>query len=51
MDIGAGYEWNTGRITNTLRVNVKNLLNRQYTWGSGVPGLPLQLLVTYDLHY
>ena len=35
----------------TLRVNVKNLLNRQYTWGSGVPGLPLQLLVTYDLHY
>ncbi len=51
VDIGAGYEWNTGRLTNTLRVNVKNLLNRQYTWGSGVPGLPLQLLVTYDLHY
>jgi hypothetical protein len=48
FDAGIGYSWlSFGRVQNTVQVEVKNLLNREYTWGSGVPGLPFQLLVTY----
>lgn len=47
FDVGTGYTWKTGPFTHTLQVNVKNLLNRKYTYGSGVPGNPFQLLVSY----
>lgn len=50
-DIGFGYEWKWGRIKDTIRVNLKNLLNRQYTWGSGVPGMPFQVFVTDDMRF
>jgi len=32
-------------------VNIKNLLNRHYTWGSGVPGLPFQVIAGYTIAY
>ncbi len=51
FDVGTGYTWNSGKLTNTLQVNVKNLLNRHYTWGSGVPGLPFQVVAGYTIAY
>jgi outer membrane receptor protein involved in Fe transport len=51
FDAGTGYSWNIGRFTNTLQVNVKNLFNRHYTWGSGVPGLPFQIVAGYTIAY
>jgi len=50
-DIGFGYEWKMGRLNNTIRVNLKNLLDRQYTWGSGVPGMPFQVFATYEMRF
>jgi len=50
-DIGFGYEWKMGRLKNTIRVNLKNLLDRQYTWGSGVPGMPFQVFATYEMRF
>ncbi len=51
FDAGAGFTWMMGRYTNTFQVNVKNIMNRQYTWGSGVPGLPLQAICSYTIQY
>jgi outer membrane receptor protein involved in Fe transport len=51
FDAGTGYTWNVGRFANTLQFNVKNLLNRHYTWGSGVPGLPFQIVASYSIAY
>jgi len=46
-----GFSWMMGRYTSTLQINVKNIMNRQYTWGSGVPGLPLQAICSYTIQY
>jgi hypothetical protein len=51
VDFGVGYQWRMHRFTNVLRVTVKNVLDRKYTWGSGIPGMPLQVFATYDLLY
>jgi len=51
VDVGIGYEWKMKKFTNTLRLSVKNVLDRKYTWGSGVPGMPFQVLATYNLAY
>jgi hypothetical protein len=51
FDVGTGYSWKIGRFTNTFQVNIKNLLNRKYTWGSGVPGLPFQVIAGYTIAY
>jgi hypothetical protein len=52
FDVGTGYTWTTARrYTSTLQVNVKNVLNREYTWGSGVPGLPFQFIVSYCVNF
>jgi outer membrane receptor protein involved in Fe transport len=51
FDVGTGFTWKTRRFTNTLQVNIKNLLNRQYTWGSGVPGLDFQAICSYTIQY
>ncbi len=52
FDAGTGYTWTTaGRFQSTLQLNVKNLLNRKYTWGSGVPGFPVQFVCTYCLNF
>ncbi|MFI5335907.1 MAG: TonB-dependent siderophore receptor [Opitutales bacterium] len=50
-DFGIGYEWTMHKLNNSIRVNVKNALDRQYTWGSGVPGMPFQVFATYTVHY
>ena len=49
FDVGTGFKWKSGRYANTFQVNVKNLLNRQYTWGSGVPGIPFTVVCSYHL--
>ncbi len=51
VDFGVGYEWRMQKVTNVLRVDLKNVFNRTYTWGSGIPGMPFQVFVTYDLHF
>jgi hypothetical protein len=35
----------------TVQVNVKNLFGEKYTWGSGVPGLPFQIICSYSLDF
>jgi len=51
FDAGVGYTWLGGfrQMQNTVRMEVKNIANRKYTWGSGVPGLPFQLQLTYAI--
>lgn len=51
FDVGTGYTWQAKRFTNTVQLNVKNLLNRKYTWASGVPGLPFQIICSYTITY
>ncbi len=52
FDAGVGYTWKTaGRYVSTFQVNVKNLLDRKYTWASGVPGLPFQVICSYNLAF
>jgi iron complex outermembrane recepter protein len=52
FDAGAGYSWKTGRrFVSTLQINVKNVTDTKYTWGSGVPGLPFQVICSYDLAF
>jgi outer membrane receptor protein involved in Fe transport len=50
FDAGVGYSWKTMKKTNdTIRLEVKNLLNRKYTYGSGTPGSPFQLMITFNV--
>ena len=50
FDAGLGYTWKTGKkASKTARLQVKNMLDRKYTWGSGTPGLPFQILFTVDV--
>ena len=51
FDAGAGYGWKTGKYVHRVQVNVSNILNRKYTWGSGAPGLPFQVVGTYEFKY
>jgi outer membrane receptor protein involved in Fe transport len=51
LQIGAGYTWRWGPVTNNVQVNVQNLLNRQYTYGSGTPGAPFGVLATYTMSF
>jgi len=52
FDIGTGYTWNLSRkTTSTIQVGIKNLLNRAYTYGSGVPGAPFQVVATCRLDF
>jgi iron complex outermembrane recepter protein len=52
FNVGTGYSWRTGRrFVSTLQVNVTNVLNRKYTYGSGDPGLPFSFIVSYNLDF
>jgi iron complex outermembrane receptor protein len=51
FSVGTGYVWKMGRYTNSLQVNIKNVLNRAYTYGSGVPGNPFQFIASYNLDF
>ncbi len=51
FDAGLGYSWKMGRYLSTFQLNAKNLLNRQYTWASGVPGFPFEIIGAYHLDF
>jgi iron complex outermembrane receptor protein len=52
FNVGTGYSWKTGRrYLSTLQVNLNNVLNRAYTYGSGVPGNGFQFIVSYNLDF
>ena len=52
FDIGTGFNWKMSRTFNsTFQVGIKNLLNRAYTYGSGVPGAPFQVVTTFRLDF
>ena len=52
FDVGTGYTWmNFGKDTSKVTVSAKNVLNRQYTYGSGAPGLPFQIVATYSFQF
>ncbi len=51
FQVGAGYEWKWAGFKNKVQVNLRNLLNRQYTYGSGTPGAPFQVVATYELKF
>jgi iron complex outermembrane receptor protein len=52
FNVGTGYSWEMDRhYKNTLQINIKNVLNRAYTYGSGDPGLPFSFIVSYNLDF
>jgi outer membrane receptor protein involved in Fe transport len=51
FNVGTGYTWKMSRFTHTLQVNINNVLNRAYTYGSGVPGMPFSFIVSYNLDF
>jgi outer membrane receptor protein involved in Fe transport len=52
FDVGVGYtHFIFHRDTATFQVGVKNLLNRAYTYGSGVPGAPFQVVGTCTFNF
>jgi len=50
-DAGLGYKWKTGRYGHRLQVNVSNLSNVRYTFGSSSPGDPLMYSASYELRF
>ena len=51
VEVGAGYRWRRGRYANKVQVNVGNLFDRRYTYGSSGQGDRLGLSATYDLTF
>ena len=51
FDLGTGFSWTKGRFTHELQVNIKNVGNRAYTYGSGASGAPFQIVGTYSLKF
>ncbi|HSY54050.1 MAG TPA: TonB-dependent receptor plug domain-containing protein [Opitutaceae bacterium] len=50
-DLGIGYKFKTGGYTHRLQLNVKNVFNRRYTYGSAIAGDPITYVVSYSLTY
>ena len=48
---GIGYSWKAFNLTNSLQLNVKNIGNRKYTYGSGTPGAPFQVIGSYGVSF
>lgn len=52
LDGSVGYRWrDSSRRSHKVQVNVKNLADERYTWGSGAPGDPLTVIGTYSLTF
>lgn len=52
VDASVGYRWRDRRRgSHKVQLNVKNLLDRRYTWGSAAQGDPLTFLGTYTLMF
>lgn len=51
FEAGLGYKWKTGRYRSKLQLNVNNLFNERYTFGSAGQGPDRNFAVTYDLTF
>lgn len=51
FELGASYRFKALGYKHKLQLNVKNLFNRRYTYGSGIPGDPLQFIGSYTLTF
>jgi outer membrane receptor protein involved in Fe transport len=52
IDVGAGYRWRTHqRYAHKVQVNVGNVFDRRYTYGSSGQGDRLGSSITYDLTF
>lgn len=48
---GMGYKWKSGRYRSKVQVNVNNILNKRYTFGSAGQGQRRNFAITYDLTF
>lgn len=51
LDVGAGYRWRQDRYNHKFQVNVGNVFDKRYTYGSSGQGDRLSLSATYDLTF
>jgi outer membrane receptor protein involved in Fe transport len=51
LDLGAGYRWRHDRYLHKFQLNLSNVLDRRYTYGSSGQGDRLGLSLTYDLTF
>jgi outer membrane receptor for ferric coprogen and ferric-rhodotorulic acid len=51
VDVGAGYRWRDDRYAHKIQLNVGNVFDRRYTYGSSGQGDRLSVSVTYDLTF
>jgi iron complex outermembrane receptor protein len=49
--IGMGYTFKTGHYTHKLQLNIKNLFNKAYTYGSAILGDPITYIGSYTLTF
>jgi outer membrane receptor protein involved in Fe transport len=49
--VGIGYSFKTGKYTHKLQLNVNNLLNKAYTYGSAILGDPITYVGSYTLTF
>lgn len=51
-EVGASYRWRgRDRFNHRVQVNVKNLFDKRYTWGSAAQGDPRTVVGTYTLTF
>jgi outer membrane receptor for monomeric catechols len=51
-EASVGYRWrDDSRRSHKIQLNVKNLLNERYTWGSAAQGDPFTVIGTYTLTF
>lgn len=52
FEVGASYRWRgRGSVSHRAQVNVKNLFDQRYTWGSAAQGDPFTVVGTYTLTF
>lgn len=51
VEAGLGYKWKSGRYRHKLQLNVNNLLDERYTFGSAGQGQSRNFACTYDLTF
>ncbi len=51
LDVGAGYRWRQDRFVHKFQVNVGNVFDKRYTYGSSGQGDRLSVTGTYDLTF
>jgi outer membrane receptor protein involved in Fe transport len=51
VDAGVGYRWESGKLRHRVQLNLTNLTDEKYTYGSSAPGDPIMGSMTYDLRF